>query len=255
VGATTRADRRASFSNFGSCVDIFAPGSGITSTWNTSDRATARLSGTSMATPHVTGAAALYLQRYPDAAPAAVTDALLGASTTGALTHLRSGSPDRLLYSRVGTSPSAGTPFVNPGFESHEQGWTDSRYVITNGGDIPARSGSWKAWFDGYGTEHTDVLAQRIEVPAQPTVTLSFYLRVRTEETGGSAFDTLAVKVLAGGASQTLDTFSNRDASPGYVLRSIDLTAYSGQTVTVELVGTEDGTHKTDFVVDDFTVS
>ena len=66
VGATDSNDARASFSNYGSCTDIFAPGVSITSAWNTSDTATNTISGTSMATPHVTGAAALYLSGQPD---------------------------------------------------------------------------------------------------------------------------------------------------------------------------------------------
>ena len=74
VGATTSTDARASFSNYGTCVDIFAPGSSITSAWYTSDTATNTISGTSMATPHVAGAAALYLQTNPAASPATVPD-------------------------------------------------------------------------------------------------------------------------------------------------------------------------------------
>src|SRR5262249_51466616 len=69
VGATTMTDARSSFSNFGTCVDLFAPGSSITSTWNTSDTATNTISGTSMATPHVTGVAALYLQQFGNQSP------------------------------------------------------------------------------------------------------------------------------------------------------------------------------------------
>ena len=72
VGSSTNADARSSFSNFGTCVDLFAPGSSITSAWNTSDIATNTISGTSMATPHVAGVAALYLAGDPSATPATV---------------------------------------------------------------------------------------------------------------------------------------------------------------------------------------
>jgi len=104
VGATTSSDSRSSFSNFGSCLDLFAPGSAITSTWYTGDSATATSSGTSMATPHVAGAAALQLQANPAATPATVRDAIVGASTANVVSAAGTGSPNRLLYAR---SPAA----------------------------------------------------------------------------------------------------------------------------------------------------
>lgn len=102
VGASTGSDTPASFSNFGGCLDIFAPGVSILSAWNSDDYATGTANGTSMASPHVAGAAALYLQQNPAASPAQVASAILGASTSGALTSLQSGSPNRLL--KVGGS-------------------------------------------------------------------------------------------------------------------------------------------------------
>ena len=98
VGATTSSDARASYSNFGNCLDIFAPGSSITSAWYTSNTATNTISGTSMAAPHVAGAAALYLQGSTGASPATVTSALTGNATTGKVTSAGSGSPNLLLY-------------------------------------------------------------------------------------------------------------------------------------------------------------
>ena len=101
VGATTSSDARAAYSNYGSCLDIFAPGSGITSAWHTNNTATNTISGTSMASPHVAGAAALYLDDNPGASPAAVATALTGNATTGKVTGAGTGSPNRLLF--VGT--------------------------------------------------------------------------------------------------------------------------------------------------------
>ncbi|MXM65802.1 S8 family serine peptidase [Streptomyces sp. HUCO-GS316] len=97
VGATTSTDYRASYSNYGSIVDLFAPGSSIIAGWHTSDTATATLSGTSMATPHVAGAAAIYLTSHPSAGPATVHSALVNGATTGVLRNIGTGSPNRLL--------------------------------------------------------------------------------------------------------------------------------------------------------------
>lgn len=98
VASTTSTDARSSFSNIGTCVDIFAPGSGITSSWNTNDTATNTISGTSMATPHVTGAAALFLETAPSSTPAQVGAAIVADSTPGKVTDPGTASPNRLLH-------------------------------------------------------------------------------------------------------------------------------------------------------------
>ncbi|MFD7441352.1 S8 family peptidase [Streptomyces sp. NPDC059909] len=99
VGATDSTDRRASFSNYGSCLDLFAPGVDITSAWKDSDTATNTISGTSMATPHTAGVAALYLASHPSATPAQVRDALVNNATSGKVVDPRTGSPNKLLHS------------------------------------------------------------------------------------------------------------------------------------------------------------
>jgi subtilisin family serine protease len=112
TGATSNTDARASFSNYGTCVDVHAPGVNIVSAGNASDTASATLSGTSMATPHVAGAAARYLQGNPGASPATVHAAIVGAATPGVITGIATscnflqqllgtctaGTPNRLLY-------------------------------------------------------------------------------------------------------------------------------------------------------------
>jgi len=109
VNASTRTDARASFSNFGTCTDIFAPGEGITSAWLNGGSNT--ISGTSMATPHVAGAAALYLAANPSATPQQVRDALVTAGTPGKITSPGTGSPNVLLYTGAGgTDPNPPNP-------------------------------------------------------------------------------------------------------------------------------------------------
>jgi subtilisin family serine protease len=122
VGATTNTDARASFSNYGACLDLFAPGQAIKSAGYTADLATATFSGTSMATPHVAGAAALYLAAYPDASPSQVVAWLTGDATTGRVTAAGTNSPNKLLYTQgigivVPPTPTAtpiGTPTPTP---------------------------------------------------------------------------------------------------------------------------------------------
>jgi len=106
VGASTRQDGRALYSNIGPCVDLFAPGDSITSAWNTSDNATKILRGTSMASPHVAGVAALYLETHPSATPAEVAQALVTNATADRLTNAGTGSPNLLLY--MGSDPQPG---------------------------------------------------------------------------------------------------------------------------------------------------
>lgn len=104
VGSTTSTDGRSSFSNWGTCLDTFAPGSSITSTMNGSDTATGTKSGTSMATPHVAGVAATYLQGNPSASPTSVRDAIVNSATPNVVTSPGSGSPNRLLYASAPTT-------------------------------------------------------------------------------------------------------------------------------------------------------
>ena len=99
VGSTTTTDARSSFSNFGTCLDLFAPGSGILSAWYTSNTATATLSGTSMASPHVAGVAALYKQANPSASSTTIRNAIVNNATTNVVGNPGTGSPNRLLYS------------------------------------------------------------------------------------------------------------------------------------------------------------
>lgn len=110
VGATTSTDARASYSNFGSVLDIFAPGSSITSAWYTSSTAINTISGTSMASPHVAGVAALYLEAFPGSTPDQVSQGLKAAATPNLVTSAGTGSPNLLLFSGSFTPPTPMPP-------------------------------------------------------------------------------------------------------------------------------------------------
>ncbi|HET9133359.1 MAG TPA: S8 family serine peptidase [Gemmatimonadales bacterium] len=137
VGATTSTDARASYSNFGSCLDLFAPGSSITSAWYTSTTATNTISGTSMASPHVAGAAALLLQGTPTASPATIAASLTGTATTGKVGSAGTGSPNLLLFTGAGGSeppPPSGDVAVDV------SGITGSSTTSGNGRNWTARA-------------------------------------------------------------------------------------------------------------------
>ncbi|WP_042378354.1 putative Ig domain-containing protein [Streptacidiphilus melanogenes] len=148
----------------------------------------------------------------------------------------------------------------NPGFETGSASpWTASSSVVSNSSNEPAHSGSWDAWLDGYGTTHTDTLAQTVTVPAGCTNTaLSFWLHVDTAETSTTtAYDTLKVQVLnsSGTVLATLATYSNLNHNTGYTQHTFSLAPYAGQTVTLKFTGAEDKVDQTSFVLDDTAVN
>jgi subtilisin family serine protease len=258
VNSSTSSDARSSFSNWGSCTDLFAPGSSITSAWYTSDTATNTISGTSMASPHVAGVAALYLQGNTSASPSTVWAAIRDSSTLNKISGVN-GSPNRLVYSLLSSSGGGGTSsqlLKNPGFESGNNGdWVADSGVITSSTSRPARSGSWKAWLNGYGSSNTDYLYQTVTIPSNATAaTFSFWIRIDTAETTTStAYDTLTVTIrnTSNSVLKTLATYSNLHKNSSYVQKSFDVLAYKGQTIRVYFYGREDSTLQTSFVIDD----
>jgi hypothetical protein len=151
VGATTRTDARASYSNYGTCLDLFAPGSEITSAEYSGDSASSVKNGTSMAAPHVTGAAALVLSARPSFTPAQVRDYLVNNATTGVLTDPGSGSPNRLLYLHdLGTLACQGVSLDLTAYPQLAAGATDTAVGVAQcllktlgydtSGEVPSRT-------------------------------------------------------------------------------------------------------------------
>ncbi|MFC0029675.1 S8 family serine peptidase [Micromonospora chaiyaphumensis] len=134
VGATQNNDAAASFSNYGTCVDILAPGVNITSAWYTGTSATNTISGTSMASPHVAGAAALVLSANPSWSPQQVRDSLVNNATPNVVTNVGTGTPNRLLFVVNGTTPPPTNDFsvsVSPTSGSTAPGGSVTATVAT----------------------------------------------------------------------------------------------------------------------------
>lgn len=164
--------------------------------------------------------------------------------------------------SSSGGGCTAAQLLTNPGFESGAiTPWTATSGVLANTSDgVPAHTGSWLAWLDGYGTAHTDTLAQTVTIPSTcQTASLSFWLEVDTNAAAAAAKDTFSVQVLnsSGTVLATLGTYSNQNSSTGYVQHTFSLTPYIGQKVTLKYTGKETlgGGDVTSFFDDDNAIN
>lgn len=166
--------------------------------------------------------------------------------------------------SGVTTGGGGGGPtqlLVNPGFENGSSAapWVLTAGVINNSSSQPAHGGAWDAWLNGYGTAHTDSAYQQVAVASTVTsATLTFWLHIDSAETTTTAQnDTLKVQIRnsAGTVLATLATYSNLNKAAGYSQKSFNLLAYKGQTIQIYLVGVENSTKATSFVVDDFALN
>jgi hypothetical protein len=233
--------------SFNSAITLSASGlpAGTTATFNP----------TSIAAPG-SGSATLTISVGASSAAGAYSVAVNGSG--GGKTH------SATISLTVSTSGGGTTQQLlgNPGFENGSGSpapWSVSAGVIDNSSFQAPHSGSWKAWLNGYGSVHTDTLWQQLSIPATATsASLSFWRHIDTTETSTTtAYDTLKVQVRnsSGTVLATLATYSNLNAGAGYTQVSFDLSAYKGQTIQIYLVGTEDSSLKTSFVVDDFLLN
>jgi serine protease len=261
VGATTYEDRRASYSNWGACLDLFAPGSQVLSTHHLSNTALHVENGTSMASPHVAGVVATYLQTHKAATPAEVTSAVLGAATVGKVKD-PAGSPNRLLFSKIGPTSSSPPPPTStnlvkqPGFESGLGIWKGTEWSVDCNADGPvARTGPCLAWLGGYADGRaTNIKQSGIQIPPASSKKLSFYVHVQSNEITAGAFDKLAVRIVANGTTTTVLNLNDNDEGPGYVRYAFPLAAYAGQTIEVRFINSGDASAATSFFVDDVAV-
>jgi subtilase family serine protease len=175
------------------------------------------------------------------------------------------GTPHGTTAFKAGTTTPPPAPVTqqllgNPGFETGTAApWSVTAGVIDNSTGQPAHAGSWKAWLDGYGSTHTDTLAQTITIPAGTTsASLAYWLHIDTAETTTTrGNDTLTLQLLnsAGSVLSTPARYSKLNRAAGYTQHTLDLSAYRGQTITLKFTGTENSTAQTSFVLDDITLT
>jgi subtilisin family serine protease len=271
VGATTNSDARASFSNYGSCLDLFAPGSSILSAGYNSDTGTATLGGTSMATPHVAGAAALYLHNHPNATPAQVMAVIINAATPNKVTNTGTGSPNRLLYTLslqsgesitipidspvmpTPTPPVPPTPtppappvactdvVTNGNLEAGATAWQQSstqgfELICTQstcGTGLQPKDGTTLVWLGGGNSERSRI-SQSFTIPAGAPAYLSYWHRIESEDYCG--YDYGYVQLFVNNSLRTLKRYGlcNSVSTSGWVVQNLDVSAYAGQDVRLE---------------------
>jgi hypothetical protein len=218
--------------------------------------ATANFSPASIAAPGNGSATVTFLA---GSATATGTYNVTITGTGGGQTH---STPITLTVNSSGGGGTTQQLLGNPGFEngsSNPSPWSVTAGVIDNSSFEAAHSGLWKVWLNGYGSVHTDTLLQSVTIPSTATATsLTFWLHIDTAETSTTtSYDTMKVQIRnsSGTVLTTLATYSNLNAATGFKQVSFDLNSYAGQAIQIYLVGVEDSSLKTSFVVDDFSLN
>jgi hypothetical protein len=264
VGATTTTDARSSFSNFGTCVDLFAPGSGITSAWITSNTSSNTISGTSMASPHVAGVAAIYRQQFPGQSAAQASSGIVSNATTGVVGNPGTGSPNRLVHSLFGGGGGGGTTVFSDGFETN-RGW-----VVNPSGTDTATTGQWQrgtpqqavsgstitqlgncasgtfclvtgltagasAGVNDVDGGVTTIESPEIPLPSSGVLTLSFSYYLAHLNNSSSA-DFLRVSVVGNTTSQVFQEVgaANTDAA-SYATQAVNISSFAGQSIQIRI--------------------
>jgi Subtilase family/Peptidase inhibitor I9 len=268
VGATDEMDNRTPWSNYGACVDLFAPGANIASDWYTSPTATAVSSGTSESAPFVSGVAALVLEQYPTASPSIVSQTIISQSTQDVLGGVGLNSPNLLLFSLINaldTTVSDSQLLSDPGFDYGTTFWASDICTPGNpigcapladdyfGASLPSRKGNIRKAVMGGPSRSGHLISEAVTLPADISrAQLNFYLWIVTKDKKASADDLIKVEIRdnAGNLLETLGTFSNVDACPDYLLRRFDATAYRGKTIRVAFTVVQENGPPTWFLLD-----
>jgi hypothetical protein len=268
VAATDASDNQTTWSNYGPCIDVFAPGDGILSASHKTTTGTATLSGTSQAAPFVTGVAALWLEGTTGASPETIALDVLSHATPHVVTALSDMvTPNRLVCTLRGDAEIM-VPLEqlisDSGFDDGEDFWTTEICTVINqtgcpptldysGLSMPSRSGKTHA---SLGAKNRDLLllSAPMTIPSDASsVELGFWLWVVTRERGDDAHDVLRIDVrdAAGKVLEELGTYSNLSDSSTYRRRSFDMSAYRGKTIRVAFSSTRDHGAPTWFLLDD----
>ncbi|CRK61917.1 Alkaline serine exoprotease A precursor [Alloactinosynnema sp. L-07] len=212
VNASDNKDARATFSNWGTCTDIFAPGVGIMSAWMTDDTSTKSISGTSMAAPHVAGAAAVWLANKPGDTPAQVQAGLIAAATPSKVTNPGTGSPNRLLYIDPGTQTTP-VELPSPGDQTGTVGVGTSVKLSATGGTGPY---TWTASGLPAGITLGSSTANAVVAEGTPTTAGAASVSVTVKDSAGtSATATFKWTIEGAGGDLTLPNPGDQTGTVG----------------------------------------